>query len=338
MTEGNLLNCSDRQFFNFDLNQMQNYLENELQSKSSSIASKDISVIIQGPIFNKTHPLAPSGITFQVVSAIRNFLPEANIILATWKGQDTQGIDVDTVMYLDDPGTTNFYRDGAQTNNLYNNSNRLIYSTQQGLSKVTTRYTLKIRSDLLMFHALFVNFFNIFNFYDNKWKVLQNRILAFPLYSLKFEDGVKDGQQLRQVRPFHVSDWVYFGLTEDLRKLFECKLLPEPQTSRWFENRPKPDNDLWPDRLWRYSPEQYITSNLAHRTLGIMLEHASVEDNDIIEASERFIANNFIIIDQKQWGLYSLKLENYQDELDPNILSGIYSHNVWRDDYKKYSY
>ena len=332
------MNCSDRQFFNFDLNQMQNYLENELQSKSSSIASKDISVIIQGPIFNKTHPLAPSGITFQVVSAIRNFLPEANIILATWKGQDTKGIDVDTVMYLDDPGTTNFYRDGAQTNNLYNNSNRLIYSTQQGLSKVTTRYTLKIRSDLLMFHALFVNFFNIYNLYDNKWKVLENRVLAFPLYSLKFEDGVKEGQQLRQVRPFHVSDWVYFGLTKDIKMLFECELLPEPQTSRWFENRPKPDNDLWPERLWRYSPEQYITSNLAHRTLGIMLEHASVEDNNIIEASERFIANNFTIIDQKQWGLYSLKLENYQDELEPNILNGIYSHHVWRDDYKKYSY
>ena len=119
--------------------------------------------------------------------------------------------------------------------------------------------------------------------------------------------------------------------------MFDCPLMDEPATSRWFETRPKPANDLWPDRLWRYSPEQYIVSNLAQRTLGITLEHASQDDAEILQASERFIANNFIILDQHQWGLWSLKLQVYQDELAPELLKGLYSHQVWYRDYQKYS-
>jgi hypothetical protein len=265
-------------------------------------------------------------------------LPNATLILSTWKGQPIEGLDADIILQLDDPGTTNFYKPKAKADNLYNNGNRLIYSTRSGLAEVKTRYALKIRSDLLLFHPLFSSYLNQFNHVDAPWQVLQQRIIGFPIYSLKYESTIhKSGGHRIQPRPFHVSDWAYFGLTADLQNLFDCPLMQEPETSRWFENRPKPANDLWPDRLWRYSPEQYIVSNLAQRTLGITLEHASQDDVDILQSSERFIANNFIILDQYQWGLWSLKLKVYQDQLPAELLKGLYSHQVWYRDYQKYS-
>lgn len=302
------------------------------------IDSRDISVVIQGPVFSNMTPQAPDGITWQVLKALRQHLPQATLILSTWKDQRVEDLDADIILQLDDPGTTNFYKPNAQAENLYNNGNRLIYSTQAGLAQVKTPYTLKIRSDLLLFHPLFSSYFDQFPQVDTAWQVLQRRIIGFPVYSLKYETAVDTKLTEKiQPRPFHVSDWAYFGLTTDLQQLFDCPLMDEPATSRWFETRPKPANDLWPDRLWRYSPEQYIVSNLAQRTLGITLEHASQDDAEILQASERFIANNFMILNQQQWGLWSLKLQVYQDELAPELLKGLYSHQVWQQDYHKYS-
>lgn len=338
-------------FFKLNSAQMMQYIQSTalphacLQHPAASpdqtqkpIDSHDISVVIQGPVFTKTTPLAPQGITRQVLKALRQHLPHATLILSTWKDQPVEGLDADIILQLDDPGTTNFYKPNAKAENLYNNGNRLIFSTQAGLTQIKTPYTLKIRSDLLLFHPLFSSYLNQFHHVDAPWHVLEQRIIGFPIYSLKYESAsFKDLSPKIQPRPFHVSDWAYFGLSTDMQKLFDCPLMEEPATSRWFETRPKPANDLWPDRLWRYSPEQYIVSSLAQRSLGITLEHASQDDADILQSSERFIANNFIILDQYQWGLWSLKLEVYQDQLPPELLKGLYSHQVWYRDYQKYS-
>ena len=328
----------DQNFFRLHAEQQQQHLQQQATHPLMAIDSHDISVIIQGPVFTQTSKQAPHGMTQQVLRSLRQHLPNATLILSTWKDQHIQGLDADLILQLDDPGTTNFYKLGANADNLYNNANRLIYSTQAGLQQVKTKYTLKIRSDLLMCHSLCSAYLYQFQHSDAPWQVLQQRLIAFPIYSLKHEIlDRQNGNPLIQPRPFHVSDWAYFGLSTDLKHLFDCPLQDEPTTSRWFETRPKPANDIWPDRLWRYSPEQYITANLAQRTLGIQLEHSSQDDIEILQASVRFIANNFIILDQQQWGLWSLKLQNYQDQLPPNLLAGLYTHQAWYADYKKYS-
>lgn len=323
-------------FFKLNPAQMSDIIQAKVMTTLLPLDSQDISVVIQGPVFSQTSPLAPHGITHQVLKALREHLPQATLILSTWKDQPLAGLDADVILQLDDPGTTNFYRQGAKADNLYNNGNRLIYSTQQALAQVKTPYVLKIRSDLLLFHPLFSSFGQQFHHVDAPWQVLKQRIIGFPIYSLKFERQAGKHTSIQQPRPFHVSDWAYFGLTTDVQQLFNCPLMQEPETSRWFETRPKPANDLWPDRLWRYSPEQYILSNLAERTLGIQLQHGSQADAEILQASERFIANNFIILDQYQWGLWSLKLNVYQDQLPKLILDGLYSHQVWLQDYQQY--
>lgn len=321
-----------KKFFRLPLRKMLQYADEHSIVPLTPIDSQEISVVVQGPIFSKTSRHAPEGITKQVIKALRQHLPQATIIVSTWKNQPIGGLDADLILQLEDPGTTHFYRQNAKADNLYNNGNRLITSTQQGLAQVKTKYALKIRSDLLLFHPLFSSYFYHFKYRDPQWQILSERIMAFPIYSLKFECSRK----IKQYRPFHISDWAYFGLTEDLNTLFACPLMPEPDTSRWFETRAKPANDLWPDRLWRYSPEQYIISNLAQRTRDMTLAHGSQDDAEILQASEQLIVNNFLIIDQWQWGFWSLKLKNYQDNLIKVIQAGLYTHQVWLNDYKHY--
>lgn len=336
-----------RDFFALDTTTQMRYVQTQLQALNLSthaLPSEQISVVIQGPIFDQTHQFAPQGITRQVLAALRTHLPKATLILSTWHKQPVTPLVkaglVDVLIQSDDPGSTRFHTSAQTEGNLYNNGNRLIYSTQQGLAKVCTPYVMKIRSDLLLTHAFLPSLFGQFKAFDRQWRVVEQRIIGFPLFSLYYETGENAaGQRIKQPRPLHISDWAYFGLTTDIKQLFACPLAPEPMTSRWFATRPKPSNDIWPTRLWRYSPEQYIVANLAERTLGLVLAHGSQPDSALLETSRRFIANNFVVFDQDLWGMVSLKLDFYQDEVyDWEVMSqaGMYHFANWRRDYVRY--
>lgn len=296
-------------------------------------AFDQITVVVQGPVMTQTSRLAPQGITHQVLKQLRLHLPGSRIVLSTWADSPVEGLDADEIVLSKDPGTTRFYPPDAKPANPFNNGNRLIVSTQQGLACVKTPYVLKIRSDLALHGNRFLRFMDRYQAYDPKWKVLKQRILAYPIYSLKYE---MQGDQVGY-RPFHISDWAYFGLTEDVQLLFACDLMPEPETSQWFATHPRIHPTLWPERWWRYSPEQYLTSDLARRTCGVVLKDGDQNDRAIREQSERFIGNNFCVLDQWDWQMWSLKLLNTQMTLPDMIYTGLYRHEVWLNDYVLYA-
>jgi hypothetical protein len=297
------------------------------------IDSADISVVIQGRILHTTNHLAPHGMTRAVIEQVRRVLPESTIIVSTWDTETVEYLDnVDLLIKSKDPQGYDFYTQDAVVDNRINNCNRLIASTAAGLAQVITPYVLKIRSDLLVIDSLFLQWFGHYPEADPHYCVVKEKILGFAIYSLKFE--IKNHKV--QYRPYHVSDWAYFGYTEDIKALYACPLPPEPQTSRWFEHHAKPTIDIWPERLWRYSPEQYITSQFAQRHLSLSLLHGCVSDIETRTQSERFIANNFVILDQRQWSLLSLKYLLNQNDLPDLLKKGLYSHHVWHQDYIRY--
>ena len=59
------------------------------------LSYSDISVVVQGPIERTTE----KNITGTVCESIRKILPGAEIILSTWEGNDTQGIEFDKVIF-----------------------------------------------------------------------------------------------------------------------------------------------------------------------------------------------------------------------------------------------
>jgi hypothetical protein len=92
---------------------------NKATSKESAskvtymISDKDISVVVQGPIHKQDN------LTKRVLESVRTHLPNAELILSTWKGSDVDGLDCDVLLLNDDPGAINGY-----------NVNRQIVSTR----------------------------------------------------------------------------------------------------------------------------------------------------------------------------------------------------------------
>ncbi len=52
------------------------------------MTSKDISVVVQGPIFGRPGDDYEKQITLHCLESIKKVLPESEIILSTWKGSE----------------------------------------------------------------------------------------------------------------------------------------------------------------------------------------------------------------------------------------------------------
>ena len=132
------------------------------------IDSKDISVIVQGPINKKETP--------KCLKSIRKFLPEAEIILSTWQGTDISNLDYDILVLCEDPGTTLI--EEFTHKKTYNNMNRQLVSTKEGLKKATRKYAMKLRSDLIFTSDRFLEYFNKFEARGNNYNLFKHKILT----------------------------------------------------------------------------------------------------------------------------------------------------------------
>lgn len=108
------------------------------------VDSSEISVIIQGP---SLHNEGNGSQLEACVDSIRRILPQAEIILSTWKGQSYNPDIVDYVVLSEDPGSVSNWLGQSW------NFNRMVVSTRNGLEKASRPYTLKFRADLRLSSA-----------------------------------------------------------------------------------------------------------------------------------------------------------------------------------------
>lgn len=299
--------------------------------KKNLIQDQDISIVVQGPILLESRFNITNTTTKLVCQQLKKLFPESELILSTWRGSNVDGIPHDKLVISDDPGASPFiYREDK----IFNNCNRLIISTKNGIQAATRKYVFKVRSDLFVLSKSFLNFFDHFKHYDAECKFVKSRILAFSIHSLKKERVFG----LETHRPYHISDWAYFGYKEDLWNLYDIPLTPEPEFSQWFLTRPKHHPDLFPARLWKMSPEEYITSSFFKKFYpSLDFAHTQDVSHDNVVVSERLIANNFLVLDQTQFVLISLKYIELHLLLS---VSGIHKaailYHSWLKDYYKY--
>src|SRR5277367_6682727 len=104
---------------------------------SGAITSKDISIIVQGPVFK-------DGITARCLKSLRANLPDAEIILSTWQGSDTTGLEFDRLVENQDPSPI-WLLDPFLKRTQINNIIRQMISTVAGLNAATRPYALKFR-------------------------------------------------------------------------------------------------------------------------------------------------------------------------------------------------
>lgn len=253
----------------------------------TKIHSKDISVIVQGAIDRKY--------IYKTLKSIRKFLPNAEIILSTWEGTDVSGLDYDILQLNEDPGAEVFTPSGKRQN-----QNRQILSTQNGIKLATRKYVLKLRSDMQIKGTKFLTYFGKYKKRNDECKILKERVLINSLYTRKpLYTKVIRGEHILQPYLFHVSDWMMFGLREDMINIWDIPLAPEPETSQYFVNHP----DLPHDKgcLTRWHAEQYIWLEFLKKNgINHNYENYWIYDKNYERLSELSIVNNTTLLEYKK--------------------------------------
>ena len=113
------------------------------------ICKSDFSVIIQGPILGKREEPKEAQLTMQCIESVRRVLPGSEIIISTWDGTDVSHLDYDKVVFSQDPGAITY--NDYELKHVFNNNNRQIVSTKNGLNSATKLYSMIIFNIVFVF-------------------------------------------------------------------------------------------------------------------------------------------------------------------------------------------
>lgn len=273
------------------------------------IESKDISVIVQGGINEYTK---------DSLLSIRKSFPNAQIILSTWKDSDMTGLEYDDIVFSEDPGA--FVIDDISGS--LDNINRQIVSTKAGLMLASRKYYLKTRTDIIWTSGKFLEYFGV---YDDKFKSphFHNRILICNYYT-------------RNPRvlpiPFHTSDWIIFGVAEDVNLFYDIKCQSEEEM-RWFEKHKRDNADFYTNLLVKYVPEQHICLNFVRRFYNVYCSCFYDASEENIRITEEILAKDFVVLD------YGKQLDIIFPKYNPNRYFEkftLISNRYWNELYREY--
>lgn len=301
------------------------------------IKASDISVVVQGPIAGRPSDPYDQRLTYRCLESIRRHLPGAEVVLSTWQGSDVSGLPYDVLVESEDPGAFSctveeFSRPVSAGSTrmetfalpkIYYNANRQILSTRAGIEAASRELAVKIRGDMVFMGDGFTRFFRQYNERNDAWRILRDRVVTTTFYARN--------PHRRFAYPFHPSDWFYFGWREDLLNIWDIPFAPEPETSRWYETRPRPENDWEAQFLYRYTVEQYIWLSFLRKHGEVRFEHKTDHGNDSIDVSELTIANNLVLADLSQ-----LQLEFLKFPLRKSDWASTYTHGEWLRLYRKW--
>ena len=279
------------------------------ENEKDKIQSEEISVVVQGPIYGSSCDKEKYRLTARCLKSIRKYLPNSKIILSTWEGSDVDGLDLDVLVVNKDPGysSVGFF-------NKTDSSNRQIISTLSGLKKVVTKYAIKVRSDMIFKGNRFIKYFFEFNRsnFDYNYKLLKQRVLVLSTSNPNKTFPV----------PFHMCDWFYFGLTEDLIDIFSIPFLENNTLIRG-----------------QFTTEQYLWLSFIskHKDVSYFKYYTDVSNNNI-EISERYFANNCILLPAKKVKLDWLKCPGWGYIQTPCLSIGsFYTLNEYKIMLNKYA-
>ncbi|WP_028869037.1 WavE lipopolysaccharide synthesis family protein [Psychromonas arctica] len=283
----------------------------------------DISVVVQGPVQSLGSRGQEQGITNKCLNSVRNYLPGAKIILSTWHNQNLDGLDYDELVLCEDPGQNirKYNKDGSPK---YYNNNRQIVSTLEGLKRVKTKYAIKLRSDNYLTSNNFISLQTQFPARSNKYRFLKERVVTANAFTRKYAKGQKVA--------FHLSDFFYFGLTDDLLTLWDLPLVKDYKKKSEHDLSPSHPNYITDctQLFWLRSLQKFEPS--------ITLEHLLDNNKEKTKQSDICYANNVIISSPEEIGLnLGEKFSNGKVRIsrERGKCAHIYFHE-WQDLYKKY--
>lgn len=283
----------------------------------TDINKKDITFVVQGAV--------AKGQTIEVLKSIRKYFKESQIILSTWENTNMDFNEdlYDKAVFSKDPGGFLGYEKAKVGNNV----DRQTVSTFNGLKACETKYAFKIRSDFRITGDGFLQYFDKFNKFNNEYKIVDKRMLACTDITLNPRN------ETQYKYPFHVSDFAFFGLTEDLLSLFSAPLTPK-EDKKYLETHSDKSNPS--ESLFRFMPEQWIATNfLKSKGKNINCEYYNDCSEENSKITDLYIANNFVLLSLEQFNLDPFKKEFFANNI-PNYKQICYTHNDFLEMYEKY--
>lgn len=254
--------------------------------------NQDISVVVQGPVIRTGGAGNPAGGTVSTLQSVRHHLPGARLILSTWKDADLKGLDFDELVQPEDPGGV------LEKQGIRYNMNRQIVGVMAGLQRVTTRYAAKLRTDCELTGSGFIACHGRHGRRNSEYRVFRERLVCSDLY---FRTPDKEPHALL----FHPSDIFQYGLTEDLKTLWEIRLAqPGEVLFESASDLPRDYRDLWRKPLFRFVEEQYAWVRCLEKCgFPIPLRCSWEFSPTLMRASELSIINNFVPVAPDELGL-----------------------------------
>jgi hypothetical protein len=265
------------------------------------VSYNDITVVVHGPILWECGQEFPEGMTPAVLQSVRKNLPGAKILISTWEGAPTAGLEADTIVCSADPGGKP-YGPNFRTNNV----NRQIVAMKSGLNLVQTKWALKLRSDTLLTSNRMVECWGKHRVRHPYLQVFTERIMTSAILTyhprLCFQGGAFTPWL------FHVNDMIQFGLTEDMQKLWGIPLMPEADFTYFT---PEDLVDKIDKISNRRVPEDYIWTQ-AMAAAGFASNDSWADFRPaLIPLSELSIVNNFELLDYEDMGFHCLKYPKF---------------------------
>lgn len=280
---------------------------------------KDITVVIQGPIYGVDEKTVDRPVTKDCIASVRASLPNATIILSTWTGSIVSDLDFDEVLFNDDPGST-IIKYGRNDQPHHVNTNRQIVSTVNGLKSVKTKYAIKLRTDNILYKNDFVELINQFTKTDPKYALTNNKVVVSNIFAKEFVRGL--------YAPFLFSDFFYFGTKEDLLKIWDIPFIKEYKfNSKLKGQRQHAD---YP-RLQLHIEQHLILAFINKYRQVSLIDKYDIADNQKI-ISEKILASNFIVLEREELGLIVPKRLQQNDSFPFEY----YTFARWQSLYIKY--
>jgi hypothetical protein len=180
-----------------------------------------------------------------------------------------------------------------------------------------------MRTDFELRNNNFLDYFLKYNqvSFDQNYKILKQRVVTLTTCN----------PNRRTKWPFNVCDWFFFGLTEDVINVFDIPLVNKQFTRK---NNTGDEYVVYNP----YSPEQYIWFNFLSKYKQIFFNDLEDISNDNIKLSERYFANNCILLSSKRAGIKWLKFPGAAYAQMPCLSnSGLYTFNEYKKLLNKYA-
>lgn len=235
----------------------------------------ELSIVIQGPV---------SGFTTPCCESVRRLFPGAEVILSTWKGENTDGLSFDKLVLSDDPGTDNgpVLPCGVPILNI----SRQVRSSLNGIRATSGQLVMKTRTDSVFLGRGCLDHLGLWP-KRGPMRVFESRVVVPNLHTCDPDVGH---------RAFNISDWAMLGTRKDLEFLFDIPLEGAKTTNK------SPEQYIWLSAVRKRFPDVDISS------MDIVSEKNMLECN-------RFIADNLVILQtHSQFAFHNMRYETQNED------------------------